>query len=351
LDAYIAEGFLPGSDKLLVNNGNGYFTDESAERIPQYGDHSIGVSLGDIDNDGDLDIFIANSSIAGTHSPRIYVNDGTGHFTDETASRYPSIDEESSYGTFGDVDADGDLDLYVLNVGSGEGEQNRLLINVSTPDSFRPVINRTLIHEDTGDTMGPYIMMTEVWDNVSRNIGEMSVALHYRVNDGEYVESPMYYCDGYVYRYGIGGFDPGSKVDYYIEAVDRRSNSALDPASAPDSVYSFMVTAVGIGNQDPDASIPKSFSLSQNYPNPFNPSTAISFNVPGSAAMIQVTLTIYDIRGKRVKTLVDSPVKPGVHEVHWDARNDGGEQVPSGVYLYVLKADAKTLTRKMTALK
>jgi hypothetical protein len=314
LDAYIATGFTSGDDKMLINDGSGYFTDESAERIPQYSDHSLGVCIGDIDNDGDLDIFVANSSVAGTHSPRIYVSDGTGHFSDETDSRYPTIDEESRYGTFGDVDGDGDLDLYVVNQGFEDGEQNRLLINVSTPDSFPPVISRTLIHEDTANTVGPYILMTEVWDNVSRNIGELSVILHYRVDEGEFSELPMYHCGGHIYRQRIGGFRPGSRVRYYTEAIDRMGNASRDPSNAPDSVYSFKIIGVGLQDDDPGIRPPKGFSLSQNYPNPFNPMTLISFTIPEGNGT-EVSLQIYDLHGKQVKKLVDEAKLPGEYSV------------------------------------
>jgi hypothetical protein len=350
LDAYIAAGFVPGNDRMLINNGSGYFTDESAARIPQYGDQSLGVCIGDIDNDGDFDIFVANSSVAGTHPPRIYVNDGTGHFTDETDSRYPTIDEESSYGTFGDVDGDGDLDLYVVNQGFEDGEQNRLLINVSTPDSFPPVINRTFVHQDTGDTLGPYIMMTEAWDNVSRNIGEMAASLHYSIDNGPCEQVSMFSCGGYIFRQAIGGFGPGTLVKYYMEATDRRGNSALDPPGAPDSIYSFTVTGTGIEEYDPDSKLPRSFSLSQNYPNPFNPSTEMQVLIPGEKD-VHVSLTIYDLHGKVVKKLVDEVRAPGIHRVYWDGKDARGLGVPTGVYFYRMKAGDFTSTRKMTLIR
>jgi hypothetical protein len=98
--------------------------------------------------------------------------------------------------------------------------------------------------------------------------------------------------------------------------------------------------------------LPKSFSLSQNYPNPFNPSTTISFDIPGNAGKKQpVNLTIYDIRGRRVQTLIDSDLEPGKHKVHWNGRNNKGEQVSSGIYLYTLKTKEGTFTHKMTVLK
>jgi len=111
--------------------------------------------------------------------------------------------------------------------------------------------------------------------------------------------------------------------------------------------------AVEDENPNPDfASLPRAFGLLQNYPNPFNPSTTIALDVPGAAGTKQpVILTIYDIRGRHVKTLIDTSLEPGSHLVHWDGRNDRGEQTSSGIYLYTLKAAGETFTRKMAVLK
>ena len=86
--------------------------------------------------------------------------------------------------------------------------------------------------------------------------------------------------------------------------------------------------------------------------NPFNPSTTITFDIPGLPSEKQhVTVTVYDIRGRRVTTLIDSDLEPGSHKVHWNGRNDIGESVSSGFYLYTLKAGGEVYTRKMTILK
>jgi hypothetical protein len=98
--------------------------------------------------------------------------------------------------------------------------------------------------------------------------------------------------------------------------------------------------------------IPKSFALSQNYPNPFNPSTTIAFDIPGAAGVSQsVSLAIYDLRGRRVKELVNSNIEPGCHAIHWNGHNDQGKPVASGIYLYRLKAGGESLTRKMIVAK
>jgi hypothetical protein len=102
---------------------------------------------------------------------------------------------------------------------------------------------------------------------------------------------------------------------------------------------------------NPGLTLPKAYSLFQNYPNPFNPSTTISFDLPEGKRRQYVDLGIYDIRGRLVRKLIDSSLEPGTHKVCWDGRDERGMRVPSGVYLYVLKAGNETLTRKMTALK
>jgi hypothetical protein len=90
-------------------------------------------------------------------------------------------------------------------------------------------------------------------------------------------------------------------------------------------------------------------SLSQNYPNPFNPSTSIEFTVRDRT---KVSLSVYDVSGKLVRTLLNEERTPGeVHQVTWDGRNDAGQSVSSGVYFYRLVANDFTQTKKMVLLK
>jgi hypothetical protein len=96
------------------------------------------------------------------------------------------------------------------------------------------------------------------------------------------------------------------------------------------------------------ASIPATFDLRQNYPNPFNPSTAISYQLSGIS---QVTLKVYDMLGREVATLVDAIGTPGTHTAIWDGKNNRGETVASGIYLYQLQAGTSVMTRKMVLLK
>jgi hypothetical protein len=99
------------------------------------------------------------------------------------------------------------------------------------------------------------------------------------------------------------------------------------------------------------AVLPKAFSLSQNYPNPFNPSTTISYDVPEGAGQIQVALSVYNIRGQLVKTLVDVSQGPGSYSVNWDGTDREGRKISSGVFFYRLVAGNYISTRKMVVLK
>jgi hypothetical protein len=135
----------------------------------------------------------------------------------------------------------------------------------------------------------------------------------------------------------------------FIEATDEYGNSCVDSMD----VRFIEEPPTGItDNSPPSLELPRSWALSQNYPNPFNPSTTISFDLPETAGTSQpVNLTVYDIRGRRVRTLIDSDIEPGSHKIHWDGRDERGQSVASGIYLYTLKAGEGIYTRKMTVLK
>jgi len=76
---------------------------------------------------------------------------------------------------------------------------------------------------------------------------------------------------------------------------------------------------------------PEVFSLDQNFPNPFNPTTTIRFHISKRA---KVSLVLYDITGKEVKTLINADQEAGMHDVQWDGTNNNGARTASGTYIY-----------------
>ena len=94
--------------------------------------------------------------------------------------------------------------------------------------------------------------------------------------------------------------------------------------------------------------LPEKYELEQNYPNPFNPETTIPFVLEEAG---EVTLTIVNLRGQIVRTLVSQQLNAGRHLVKWDARDDNGAVLPSGTYLYLLKTQGFSKSLRMTLLK
>lgn len=107
-----------------------------------------------------------------------------------------------------------------------------------------------------------------------------------------------------------------------------------------------------VDNLATGSGIPKAFELFPNYPNPFNPETTIKFGIPGSTSeRVQVTLRIYNLQGKLVRTLVNEEKQPGYHSITWNGTDDAGNTAPSGLYLFVLKSGQFKSVRKALFLK
>ena len=94
--------------------------------------------------------------------------------------------------------------------------------------------------------------------------------------------------------------------------------------------------------------MPKTFGLDQNYPNPFNPTTQIDYKIPENNF---VNITIYDVIGHEIKSLVNIEQEAGHRSVHWNATNNFGETVPAGMYIYIIQAGEFRQTKKMVLLK
>lgn len=93
---------------------------------------------------------------------------------------------------------------------------------------------------------------------------------------------------------------------------------------------------------------PREFSIAQNYPNPFNPTTTIEYALPKGT---WVRITIYNLLGRKVRTLVDAYQAAGHKRIIWDSKNDEGEEVASGIYFYQIKAGDFTQSKKMVIPK
>jgi flagellar hook assembly protein FlgD len=90
------------------------------------------------------------------------------------------------------------------------------------------------------------------------------------------------------------------------------------------------------------------YILKDNYPNPFNPTTTLHYDLPEDAL---VNITIYDMQGRHIKTLINQTQDAGYRSVIWDATNDHGKPESAGIYLYQIQAGEYMQTKKMVLLK
>ncbi len=93
---------------------------------------------------------------------------------------------------------------------------------------------------------------------------------------------------------------------------------------------------------------PEDLTVLANYPNPFNPSTSIRYQLAETGP---VSVTIYNLVGQKVRTLVEAVQSAGPHEVTWNGRDDAGRQAASGIYIYSVQAGKKVAVNKMVLVK
>jgi hypothetical protein len=136
-------------------------------------------------------------------------------------------------------------------------------------------------------------------------------------------------------------------------AIDMCDHVSIAATGSGGGIYvgpggSLMCADTPNENMMKPASVPERFELLQNYPNPFNASTIINFDLaePG-----QTTLEIINIMGQRVATPFDSYTEAGRYSIQWNGRDDHGQTVASGVYLYRLQSGKMTATKKMVLMK
>jgi hypothetical protein len=147
-----------------------------------------------------------------------------------------------------------------------------------------------------------------------------------------------------------------------VMIADNISTTSYTDTNVPAGTYIYQVTAVYDGGYESDFSneaeitvvdvtnnlIPLITELQGNHPNPFNPITSINFALSDPEF---VNLEIYNIKGEKVKTLVDEKMEAQFHSVTWNGSDDSGKPVSSGVYFYKMKAGKFIQTKKMILMK
>ena len=293
---------LSGRNAVFIQNSDGTFGDETAARMPEIVRTSKLLKTTDINNDGAVDLYSIDVGFFVEEALNVlYVNNGSGYFSDETALRLPpetviwNNDAE-----FADFDRNGSADMFMINVVVGGPAPDFLYFNsggfFSDESAHLPPINDF---------------------NVSTAVADME-------RDGD--------------------------ADIFI-SVASESLGAGVPIGLPDLLYENVLPPVGIAGEP--GLQPEQSALFQNYPNPFNPETAISYQLSptGQAALSYVELGVYNSLGQKIRTLVQARQPAGRYQVKWDGRDEAGREVASGVYIYRLKAGQYSIFKKMVLIR
>jgi hypothetical protein len=312
MDLYI--GNSNAANQLYQNNGNGTFTEVGVQYGVADPTSTFSCGWGDYDNDGDLDLYVANAS---TGIDKLYRNDGST-FTDVAVQAGTNDTRHSACISWGDFNNDGFLDLYLVNNGS----ENRLYKNNAGNSNKWVIIkmvgvqsNRSAIGARVKIKTGSLSQIREV-EGGSGGKGQNSLPLEFGLGTASVVDS-------IIIRW------PSGLVEGY--------------ANIPPNQILTATEGQGLTGLIHPESTPVKWELKQNFPNPFNPATKIDYSI---ARLSFVNLRIYDALGNAVKTLINENKSPGSYSIMFDGAN-----LASGVYFYTLTAGEFSVTRKMVLMK
>lgn len=254
-------------------------------------------------------------------------------FRDENGTWTKTVLEEYS-GIFNNSDVrlvtDSEGDTYLMWMHETD-DDDRFIYTILDGDSYSDPVSIILEQNPAGNLFGYTVDRTtkefHFFYNRSFNSNSYLITVN---DDGTYFETEI----------------PDLGVVYGKRAL-HANNGYVSLVTGSESQQKIFVTTgnpseTGTSNEV-DSETPNQFSLHQNYPNPFNPSTIISYQLTGNS---EVSLKVFDMLGREVATLVNERKTAGEHEVTFDAFG-----LPSGVYIYQLKAEEFQQTRKMVLVK
>lgn len=320
------------ADNLYINNGDKTFSKVITGPVVQSAERSSSSSWVDYDNDGDLDLFVTTSYGASLSKNSLYKN----LFIESDSLSFEKItsgdlvnDLGWTYGhSWGDYDRDGDLDMFGARVNVSGGSNNNIL--------FR--------NDDASGNSWIGIKCEGVTSN-SSGIGAVikvrSSINGYTVWQTRVIQGQDGYCVQNLEQHiGLGNSTVVDSViiEWPSGTTDRYGNVNVNKLYEAIEGQSFSVGVNQIGTE-----IPEEYDLFQNYPNPFNPTTTIRYDLakPGF-----VVLRVFDISGREVAELVNGTYTAGTYSVNFNAGS-----LSSGVYLYTLWSNSFYESKKMLLIK
>lgn len=349
LDLYIsnyadAQG-APLQNILYRNNGKGIFDDVTEEAGLVGENYSLGAAFGDLDNDGHLDLYIINDADPNT----LFKNNGDGTFTDVTEDAGVGDMGMGSNAALGDLNNDGYLDIYVANGGFSDediGDPDVLYINNGGVNHWLQVELRGTASNSMG--IGAQIILSACGLRQLREVSggrgysqDSSIA-NFGLGDNATVEKIEV-----IWPSGVVQLVNGIESDQRI--VIEEGTSALVKPSGSQILTWGEIKRIKPMAQDTNMSP----GLGQSYPNPCNPEVWIPYQLAQGSS---VYISIFNSSGQLVRKLDIGFRASGVYSsqhraAHWDGRNTAGENVPSGIYFYSIRAANFAAIKKMLLVR
>ncbi len=303
-------------DFIYKNNGGETFTKLSDEIGFVSSDKGVGVAIGDYDSDGDVDVYISNNG----QNNRLLENQGGDTFSDATSGAgvgHPGGDRAP---VFFDYDDDGDLDLYLCN----RDGSNVLYRNEGTGNNYLKV-----------GLVGTVSNRSGIGTRVRAVSGDLAQIRDLTGGGGAFQRLELYF-----------GFGKRSQIDSLIVAWPSGNIDVLTSVepNRKITVVEGQTTIV----EETGTVKPARFALHQGYPNPFNSQIRIPFELGQG---VRTSLSIYNILGQEVKTLMEVPLRSGSYYALWDGKDSLGQDMPSGLYICRMKAGSFEATSKVVLVK
>ena len=269
---------------------------------------------------------------------KIDMSDATGNYsTSSSASDYKLLYRSGTSGAFSDAATGSSISGDVVTFNSVSLQDGYYALG-STVDNSLPV---ELTSFELLETRNDGITLQWITESEINNLG-FNLDRKTPITDwsqiASYITHPELQGQGSVSHQTIYTFTDNSvqedeSYDYRLSDVDYDGNVEY---------HSLQLMGVSSSN------IPEQFILYPNYPNPFNPVTTMRYDLPDDA---HVTLTIHDLMGRKLITLVDGPKTAGSRFTQWNARDEQGRAVSAGLYLYTIKVGQYSKTNKMALIK
>ncbi|UCC80716.1 MAG: T9SS type A sorting domain-containing protein [Candidatus Zixiibacteriota bacterium] len=321
-DIYIVSGFQ--TNTMWENDGTGFFTNVTAQSNTGVGGYSRGTCFADFDNDTDIDLYINRS----TDYNMLFLNNGNGVFTDYSYEAGTIHYYNGGGCASGDFNNDGNLDIFAVNC---DNQRNLAYINQNQDSSFLKI--RMMGDYPNYMAFGAIVELYGITEDPPDTvfIGKRQVAsltAVYSVNDpvvhfgtGDYTELRVVAVFNSLYTVDVAGIAPGRTIVIY------EHTTSIDYV---------------------DSEIPSSHNIINAYPNPFNSSVRISINDKPSS---YYTLAIYDILGRLIKfdNAVSDP--SGKLEYIWDGSDHFSNPVSSGIFFIRVAGKNLRAGEKVTLLK